>query len=494
MTISSKAIAVLKYCAEFVREQKNDRAYLIGILTRVMPLIERIAPVLHLKWRRKAKNYSKKCVEFEADAIREFQHDFESLKLTLIAEDLMDDPVINKCKIALESIFDNRPEFIMPPPSDVAYDNFSKICYRLLDLGRDDLLIHYAKVKYVEAYRYQEQNPKTGFTESFCGNFCGFFYNVGTACKDELDMPIPFEDLPSNWTCPRCGDSKNSFTIHRYKVWMREAQIKRFTMAPSFFNLQRLQASFDLTRPSRSVWIAYAYLYRLIWSTEVSRDYFRQKALYHQQKVEAKVKNKPKKAMDTAACARDAQLMDLHFTHVEIKALYSGSPLRTKSGRKLKQIIYSRDRIDRNLNIILEYIYKLDVGHIESLPMPSSIKLGIEDCKYLRLFVKWASGLIEVITLHTFADDENSYAFKFIDELIAEGFSKMNPDAADGLNATKYLQRVGIKGVLDELCIAQKTRYSAELRPNFPIFNIQSAMLAKKVRKYVEKFETERWD
>ncbi len=41
---------------------------------------------------------------------------------------------------------------------------------------------------------------------------CGYIYDPDVGCPiSKIEPGIPFKDLPSNWSCPECGQKKESW-------------------------------------------------------------------------------------------------------------------------------------------------------------------------------------------------------------------------------------------------------------------------------------------
>jgi len=46
---------------------------------------------------------------------------------------------------------------------------------------------------------------------------CGYVYNpVEGDEENNIEPGIPFEDLPDDWCCPMCGESKEMFDVEDY--------------------------------------------------------------------------------------------------------------------------------------------------------------------------------------------------------------------------------------------------------------------------------------
>lgn len=211
-------------------------------------------------------------------------------------------------------------------------------------------------------------------------------------------------------------------------------------------------------------------------------------------------------------CERDARLMNEYMMYLEVKAMQNGKVLKAETGEPLQQVLCNRNRIDKLLNVVLNCIYQLNPTDSEKFKGPLGLELKIEDDLQLRLFVEWFPGLVEVLHLHKFKDlnkkskkeqadrsdysfkNDGNFAYKFISGLLTNSTFKMNPSEADGLNAIKYLKRVGIKGALYQLLIAHTTGFSAELTPKRSDLSGASVQILKMLCKQLAALKTVRWD
>lgn len=269
MDICSKAINVLKHRVALIREYKDDKKYLAGVLTKVIPLIRIIAPTLHGQWLRANEECIKRRAKLESLAVQEFKDAFALLESSLIKEGLVQDSLIQKNMKSLKDLFAGLPNYIMPPPSRIAYDNFSGLCNRLCDMGKIDLIMDFVQIRYIEKYQAIA-------TDEYVCICCGFVYGDEYVNKNSLGLSICFDDLALDWFCPICKSSKKSFRNYERQEWIEVADIDRFTVAPSYLELMELNwvVAWKQNSPVEP-WVAYGYLKQIESHYGLSRDYFR---------------------------------------------------------------------------------------------------------------------------------------------------------------------------------------------------------------------------
>ena len=59
-------------------------------------------------------------------------------------------------------------------------------------------------------------NEKKDYGEKYECNVCKYIYNPKTG-NEKAGIPAgtEFEDLPDDWVCPVCGESKDVFELHK---------------------------------------------------------------------------------------------------------------------------------------------------------------------------------------------------------------------------------------------------------------------------------------
>lgn len=54
-------------------------------------------------------------------------------------------------------------------------------------------------------------NERYDFMKSYICSVCGYLYDEESAEKNDDSLPIPFDELSDEWTCPICGVTLNLF-------------------------------------------------------------------------------------------------------------------------------------------------------------------------------------------------------------------------------------------------------------------------------------------
>ncbi len=483
--VNDQEIGLLKYTVQRVRLKKLQQNYVRGVGFEVLPLIKYMATELHNKWIGQIEGYIKKLAKLEKQAMQQIRENVILLKRDFVNFNTVED--INKINeimiiiVTLEDVFDGSAVFIMPSQLCLAWDYYSKICYRLCFLSNIGIVKKYVAIVYSDA------EQKIPFVEAVLGT--SYF-------SEHNDLERSFE-------------SSNSQSF------------------------------------SENIWKSYEYLMQLRWSLRRSKtdkcahdpyDFFRKKLLYHQQTPQdfeiqhtKKYKNLTKKNLTAKHAKRDAVLMDLYFRYQEVRAMENDTPLvisktitfsRVKDprcdvlfegvqmvpmnlepilvGTIVENVMYTREKIDGKLDIVLNEIYKFGSFAIESLNFIAiSLHLKKDQDRIVRLYlyVQWTSHITAVFCIHRFQDLDNvdNEMNKFTDALLRFGKISLDPNSATGVNATKYLQRIGIIGVLDEIFIAQKMAFTVKLTSQSISIQQLSPDTIKKLLQHIEGLEFQKW-
>lgn len=266
----------------------------------------------------------------------------------------------------------------------------------------------------------------------------------------------------------------------------RESLVKNLLVLPVYSELC------DKAAPSNSSKNAYAYLNFLHWALnnneEQANDFFRKKALYH---------NDPKKHLTSEDILRDAKVMDMHFLRSEVRALKNNE-------YAFPYIIYTREHIDNWINMIMieleKYVSKKDFPHRN--PMRITMEREANQ-NYLQLKVDWLEGVTEILKLHTFrqftsvngnSGDDDNELLQLAIQLCETNKVTINPAiSAEGLDAQKYLQRIGFNEALVRLFVKHKKRYKIELKKTVIKITKKHDNLLPEVCELLFKLPTVEW-
>lgn len=242
---------------------------------------------------------------------------------------------------------------------------------------------------------------------------------------------------------------KSNMRLEDHDTFLR---IRSFGANIPYWQYVERKMSFDRNLNHSSVWIFYAYLCDLERDWLLSRDFFRSKILYHESEMERpkQFKNKTRRSLTKEQSDRDLNLLDRYMGFMELKFT------RGKVEKQFENWIYNRAKIKHALNVICQ-----DFNSDLADKKPISVELDIiEEGVILCLKVKWCSDLIEIFKLHRFqeSDSPKNVMQAFASKLIYEAQASIDPTAVSGANVDKYLQRLGIRGVLAELLILEKTK------------------------------------
>lgn len=429
-------IQILQYCIDqlFLRLIKGELSS--APVSRVMDLIRLMYPDLILKWQVERVRYFETRNILEQAAHVEMHDAFVLFEKRLTSSGLLENPAMRQNLLLMKSAIEGSPDVLLVPYLRVAYDHFKCLCYSILDAGRHDLIKDYANVRYSRSLQ--------GYViDNFM--FTAFFELL------EHDDVLRWSNR-SNVNCP--------------------------------------------------AWVAWDTLISLEWSLKdkskctingettyrENRDEVRRKRLCVCYKpVDDKVL--PERCKDKEICQESSFRLYLHDLRAEGKTVKGGAEV----------FCFSEKNISNALQIIF--------GEIKDAPVvlkpsgkflfPSSISFVIENDIHLRLILEWAPRVVEIYSMHTFqyitpgSNVISEFMIKLLDS--PKRLVKISRNAS-GNNATKFLRRVGINGVLDKLFIIKKTSEGAMLRSARIDLTRVSVQTLEEVREYVQIFEHERWN
>jgi hypothetical protein len=294
-----------------------------------------------------------------------------------------------------------------------------------------------------------------------------------------------FADLIAKWKT----DSKNSERLEDRDTFLR---ILHFGANIPYWQYMELQVSHINGLDHDNVWISYKYLCDAKKDWLLSRDFFRTKVLFHEQEKQRpkQYKNKTRKNPTVQQSLRDLNLLDRLIEHTEIKHI------RGQIKKEYVNWVYTRVKIDCALGIIINEIYRT----INDVPIdniiPISIQLDmIEEDAILCLKVVWSKEITEIFTLHSFQsiDFSKNIMQDFTTQLLDTGQTNIDTNADSGANVGKYLQRINIKDILENLFVLEKTKSKVVLKSKVMLRDIPLESIHK-LFQYLGNLEFFGWE
>lgn len=470
-------LGLLKYIVHKVRSKDLSQDYVRGVGFEILPLVKHVATELHNKWIGQIEGYITKTAELEMQAMHQIRECMTNLKQNLVISNVHDTK-ISRIIAELEDILADKAVFIMPSPLQLAWEHYNQILYRLCSLNQLDILKKYATIS------YNEKNTKSPSIEAILGlSKFQEYHKTTNSFESNVDQNV-----------------------------------------------------------DENIWKSYEYLMQLRWSLRRSKidksahdpyDFFRKKLLYHQQtsqcskrKDAKKYKNLTKKNLTSKHAKRDAVLMDLYFRYLEVRAMENDTPLVISetitfsevkdprldilfegvqmipinlepilAGTIVENSLYTREKIYTKLNIVLNHIYQLNT-HISDEITPQIIELTLDDDTYLCLKVTWQNNIISFFTMHNFqeAKHTDNELQMFIENLLDTNSVILDKCSASGVNATKYLRRIGIFEILDEIFVAQKTAFTVKLSSKSIEVEKLSPDMINRLLQHMNNLEFRKWE
>ena len=478
------------------RSQRTDWQFYQALVKKVLePLV--FHP-LHAQWQREKEGYFSLRTALDNRARFELKEAFKILKERLVNAGLLAHDAIKQHVCIAESVLEFRREervdeadkapcancgalkerhrpYVLPSYLYGMYVELQSLCDGVMSLGREDLLKDYVHIKQVNTYVHDA----SVFQRQYCTD-CRYLYNRTSAPRNSCDEPIPFCELDSEWVCPVCNANQSMFfSIDSDVILTKVSVIESFIFAPAYFELLEMDMIFGSWKRNPSdapTWVAFEILSSIRWSFEVSHDFLRKKNLHY---------NSPD------ACIRSVRLLELHSFKITMMSI-------KKKQQDKNESFYKRYRFVKALDLIAKEMMSSvgDQSDVCNKPFPLTIELLLEDHVHLRLKVGWLPGIFEFCDLHLFRDEEDNIIRQFIEDLLEKPGEIVSLDkaSASGVNATKYLRRVGICPLLEKIFIANKAAYSAHLQAQcISLTDKPEAYLRKLIRK-VEQLRTVRWD
>lgn len=458
---SGSSIKILSYYVAVFYTQKADDARCAMLSERILPLIEGTRGDLCNGWIREKIEHQCKYKVLYAKAFDDIQKVFMILKQRIICAKLLENEKIKPRICVIETmlglrsadektfskVYDDKgfPDliccncelseeahraYVFPSYVWGVYEAVKRLCCALIDMRREDLINDYAEIEYSD-------------------------------CQDPLLFGLNF------------FSSLNEYEDH---------QSIFFRLGDERLHMQG--------------WVAYENLWRIKWARDINRDFFRKKGLRYQNKK---------------ACDKSASILSLHGLYAEVKTIQNKhinkkkrkvtfligenrEPVEIELGNA-KPFFLDEQYINQSLAVVLSAMGVPLDENLDDYDFPQSIELGFEKTHYLCLAVQWTPEIFEICQLHGFQDIEKNVRHDFIADILdnPKEFRSMKRLAADGINAKQYLERIGIKGVLDKLFIEQKTGTGAILRAKRVDLTKESAVTRKKIRKYTQGLKTVVW-
>lgn len=221
------------------------------------------------------------------------------------------------------------------------------------------------------------------------------------------------------------------------------------SFVPSYFELCKSNEIF-----LNSASMAWDKLCSIEWGWQTHRrDDFRKK------KLDYNFRKKSSIICNHKAADRSRKLLNANFYWYKVKAV--------KERKKSKSTFLTQKDLARCVHLVASKIGVEFTGIItdDVACSPEAIRLSLEDDRELRLIIQWAEGFCEVKHLHTFHDPDNgtNVRYDFFKNMIQRLGDIIIIDPVSGAKAIKYLQDIGLYGVLDTLFVGCKRGNKAAL-------------------------------
>lgn len=453
-----KKIKLLKYHEGLINSAKNDHDFCKILVTRLIPLMRILAPDLYNQWEQEKKACLSKQLELEAKALYEATEYFELLKQRLNNENLLHDQYIKQRICIIETMLsfgvNNQDMFTQ---KSIAPES-------------------------VPCFKYRK--TKSGLKELYLG-VCKKDFEVVCLNCEGLEINHRIYVLPS-YVWGVCTEVKNlgELIISSSREDLVKEQGKIQSILELCYESEKLNNPFE-GESDQELWNAFEILYRIEWAWNISRDYLRKKKLAYD---------------DAENCAESALFLGLKSLELEVKKL------KPNIKRQPNTFFCNRNDISRALNIILKKVYDENIDQalsVSGFQFPYSLELIMKDEIHLYLDAEWISGIKQCFFMHTFqylsplkksikenGNINDNIRCNFITDLLdnPKKLIEMNPSEAT-INATQYLRKTGIRGIIDKLFIDKKTRYGAVLKSKKITLTNQSSAILRKVKKYLEPLD-----
>jgi hypothetical protein len=241
---------MLNYYMGVLSSTTTDHQYHAILVGKIIPLVRRLAGNLHQKWVDEKMNHQVDRDKLEKEADKEIKNCFYTIKQRLAEAQLLDSKAMKQRICIIKTILESQLEPltglrcskcdalreehrvpVTPSYTHHTHDLVKSLCCDILNLGRHDLLIEFAKISFLKQYRNDE---------SF------------------ILEEVPF--------------------------------IESFIFASSFYELCELDevtSWFNRGKNTISTWVAWDTLVCLEWANEGSRDYLRKKNFKYENPEEA---------------------------------------------------------------------------------------------------------------------------------------------------------------------------------------------------------------
>lgn len=405
--------------------------------------------------------------------------------------------ICSECNQALEKhkIYLSLSSFF-PSYSRCLSDELENLCSKIFALGYEKLLKGLVTFRESDQYQHLPNNLK----RYICTD-CRYVY-------ENKVHPVFFDDLDSKWTCLKCNNSRDYFlTCSKNSELSKQVEIDTFTFSRNDHKLKKPENELDtsLITLQRSLY----FLAIIKWShTNTAHGIFKRRRLQYRNPQECMTEIQLSQAynikMRLNVMAGKKSWKKTNSDNRKVVGKISNMIINQPGMILDKKFLDSIEADDKNfldeiLNTIQTYISKKLATHDTPEVYPEALVLIFEDrknpCQFDRLLlsVKWCN-CQEILLLHSFTDT-GGVTRDFIKKLIDNPgvFMSFEETSDRKPNIKKYLNKIGISGILYELLIENKTGNKVALKnPPTRLYRFLPPKL-NKLKKILGSLDTERF-